>query len=522
MTTGPAARSVVVQRSGRARLQSTLRAVERAAVRHRLRCAVLVAIFGSSVLACGGNSGIIVAVIAPDGGDPFLGDDAASQARVTLLNDAGTTVVADVGASGAFQMDIRPQDTNEYSRLRVEALRGGEVIAIGMTPPAYWAALHGRVIPVLMQYRDALTAGPFAWPAGHADFDLVEFTSGFIGVFTAVASSNEGFHPEVYDLLNHGFAAVAQQRIAGEFDGDSTVAIVTASSGSTYPYIVRGRNFTSWAGVTTTEDLAPVDVIPSDRAAAGIVRSTAVRETTTRSTGGGGWFVGGRNADGPVPRVDHFDNIFALTLVGTSLMVPRVKPQIIGMFGATSGSDQPVWLVAGGNPSGTAFLELYSPDGRSNRRLDLGDHDRRDATVVCIATDGQGCARMLVVGGRVGSVLASDSLVLDGTAIREGVTPIVTAVGPALTHPRAGAMAAFAEGGAVVIAGGDDDAGAVRQVEMIDVSAVTSTQPPSQGHDVGTTCAHPAMLAVSNGSVMVTGGTHPDGTACTEIAFFRH
>ncbi len=481
---------------------------------HRLLRATLALLSGLALAACGRENGIIVAVIAPDGGDPFVGPDAATQARVTLQNDAGTTVLADVGAGGAFQIDIRPQD-NEVSRLRVEALRGTEVIAIGMTPPALWSALQGHIIPVLMQYRDSLTPGPVAWVNGHADFELIEIEAGFVGVFTNVSGANNSFRPEVYDLLDHGRAGDVRQEIQGEFDGDSTVAIVGSSRGGSFPYLLRGSRFSSYSGRADAETPAPADTIHSDRADAGIVRSTAIRDVVT----GGGWIMGGRDANGPVARVDHYDNGFVLDRV-SDLIVPRVRPQVIQLF--PRGSSQPVWLVAGGNPAGTAFLETYSPDARNNRTLDLGEHDRRDASVVCIASDEQGCLRLLVVGGRVGSALATDSLVLDGAAIRTAAATFVTATGPALVHPRAGASAAYAEGGAVVIAGGDDDAGAVTSVEMINVTGVTTALAPPGGSEVGTTCARPAMLAVSNGSVMIAGGTHPDGTACTGIAFFRH
>ncbi|MEI8257900.1 MAG: hypothetical protein WCJ30_19665 [Deltaproteobacteria bacterium] len=487
---------------------------------HRLLRASLALALSLGLSACASNGGITVAVIAPDGGDPFLGDDAATRARIILENDASTTVVADVGVGGAFQIDIRPQDS-EYSRLRVEALRGNDIIATGSTPPAYWSALQRHVIPVLMQYRDSVTPGPGVWAGGHADFELLEITPRYIGIFTAVAGSETPFHPEVYDLLLHARVAPgeAPQLLDGQFDGDSTVAIVALSGGSAFPYVFRGAVFTSWAGDGSVDAGAPIYPIPSSRTGAGITRSTAVRDVST----GGGWLVGGRDASGPVRRVDRIDSPFAVT-EATPLLVARVRPQIIQIFAATTGSPQPVWLVAGGNLAGTPFLETYSPDGRTNHTLDLLDHERSDASVVCIAVDGQGCTRMLVVGGRVGTALAPDSLALDATAIRQSTTPIVSATGPGLVHPRSGARAAFAEGGAVVIAGGDDDAGPVTVVEMIDVTAVTGTQPPPVGRvvDSTTTCAHPAILAVSNGSVMITGGTHSDGSACTGISFFRH
>jgi hypothetical protein len=151
------------------------------------------------------------------------------------------------------------------------------------------------------------------------------------------------------------------------------------------------------------------------------------------------------------------------------------------------------------------------------------DH-RTGAALVCVQTIGDVCGRVLVLGGRnADGSLADEDLLLDGTCVVQhgGCAPVLQRHAHWLQQRRAGARAALAEGGRVVVTGGRGaDGSPLLTVETIDVSDPNA---PVPGRVVGTlSCADPSAIAVSNGSVMVAGGRCADGSASREIWFYRY
>ena len=68
--------------------------------------------------ACQGQNPVLLGVIAPDGGDPFYGSDAATQVRVLVEDDATPPQLINVGANGEFQLPIQPANLTVRARVR--------------------------------------------------------------------------------------------------------------------------------------------------------------------------------------------------------------------------------------------------------------------------------------------------------------------------------------------------------------------------------------------------------------------
>lgn len=474
----------------------------------------------SLLAACANNVAVSVTVIAPDGSDPFVGPDAASQVRITLENDAGMSTLQSVAANGEFRIDIRPQSVDEISRLRIEALRDNVVIATGVTPATQWS-VAGGALAVLMQAPDSVVAAPSRWATARADCQLIPLAGGTtVGIFTTPTTTQEGL-ADFYDVLRHGRYSIPQIIPAG-FDGDSTVV----SAGENV-FIVRGAAAVGFDRDYMTNPRTPTldGRLPAERAAQAIVRSTGYQDGS-----GGAWLFGGRDGDGmPSARVDHVSSsTFAFDGIAGTLAVARVAPQIVLLARYETAPTQPALLLYGGNAADQSSFEVYTPGVPTGGAVfDLGaDSHRTGAAITCIASSSTnsttGCTRVAVIGGMLGGVPTADDFVIDVTSLRTSPNdpPRIVARGTWFTPRRIGARATLAEGGVLVLTGGTDSSGAsvtdIASLDVHDVNAITT------GHVVGTSCANPATLSLVNGSVMIAGGTHPDGTACSDIAFFRH
>jgi hypothetical protein len=490
-----------------------------------LRLTTLLAL-ASCGAACSNNAQVVVVVIAPDGGDPFLGVDAATQARITLENTARTSTTVPVMANGSFQLDVRPASNTEISRLRIEALRDDQVIATGVTTPVAWSAEGNQVIRVLMQFADSVTAVPFGLPDGRSDCQLLELGGAgeFIGCFTLPTAQGQAVEPAVYDVLHHGLASGFAQQIPGEFTGDATVVIA-----GNRLYLVQGDHAVQYVGDPSMDNpaLDVSDWLPHDGAGrstrAGLVRSSAYHSDE------GGWLLGGNIARVPVYQVDHFTSAtpdggvayLAFDNSAARLAVPRSAPQVVEL---THENLNPKILVAGGNTADTAFLEIYRPMG-DGHVLDLGvdDTNRTHAAIACIHVDENAhCDRVIILGGRNGDA-AGDDLIVDVATdtLANGHEPVIRQRGRWLSHRRDDAHVALAEGGRLLVAGGDDASGApVRALEVLDVHDPDTTAPTSLDLHVDS-CEHAMVHSLTNGSVIIMGGTL-DGTPCTDIAFYRH
>jgi hypothetical protein len=495
-----------------------------------LRATTLLAL-ASTAAACSDNAQIIAYVIAPDGGDPFLGDDAATEARITLENDAGTSTTVPVMANGSFQMDLRPTSETEVSRLRIEALRGGEVIATGVTTPVQWSAQAHQVIPVLMQFPDSVTAAPHALADGRADCQPVVLGSfgEFVGCFTAPRAGDASLAPAVYELMHQGLATNFAQTMPGQFTGDATVLIAGDKI-----YVVQGDRAVQYIGNPMINPVAQ-DVsmwLPHDASGQRSLRAGIVRSSVYHSTAGG-WLIGGNIAGAPQTRVDHFapisdgsaSNSTIINFDGTAnpLLVGRSAPTIIRL---NVDDTNPRLLIAGGNAPDAAFAETYRPLFQdSNVTVQLGpDTNRTHAAIACIhvSEENQGCTHAIVLGGHNGAAVGDDLVLALGTGASN--PPSIVQRGHWLNHPRDDAHLALAEGGRLVVAGGTDANGQpVTDIEALDVHDPMA--PPTSRDVAHDTCANPMvagiMEGITNGTVVIMGGIR-DGAACTDIAFYRH
>jgi hypothetical protein len=474
--------------------------------------AALLVFASGSITGCAPETPLALRLLAAEGADPFTMSGGATHARFVLEDGVTPAQTVAVGADGSFSVEIRPTHPDQRSRLRIEALRGEEVIATGATPPLVWQGRLGHDVAVLMHLRDTLLPAPVSFVTPRAEFRLMPL--GLVGAaaVTVPSSANEEVAPDGYDLASHTRAPFTQ-RVPAEFDGDTS--IVSVRSGWLLQRGARAALYTDQG----MQPLEPVMGVPAERAA--LVAATAVDDVLA----GGGWLIGGRAAgETASSRVDRVDNGARFTTPPPSLRVARVRPDVLPLRLPTE-STAPLWLVAGGQREGDSLLESYSPTsggatlGTGDARLDV----RTGTALACLAVDALGCSRVLVLGGRDASGEASaDDVLLDGVCARAGGVgcSLVLARGAWLAHRRWGARVGVAENGRVVVAGGRDADGAVREVETVDVSDPSA---PRVGRVLQTLAYDdPAVLALSNGSVMIAGGRSPDGSPRGEIWFYRH
>jgi hypothetical protein len=489
----------------------------------RARTLPLIAVVGTLASACGGDAPIDITVIAPDGGDPFLGPDAANNA-IVYLDDNGMSprTTLPVDAMGHFAVDIQPHVATEESRLIIEAWRGSELVGSGATPPIVWSGVAGHSAAVLMHRRDTLIPAPDAFATGRAEFQLVPYNAGFVAAITVPRGSTDARVVDYYDLFTHVRGSMAQQVPAG-FDDDT--AIVTISS---QWLLVRGSDVVRYSGSSmlpvSTDGIATV---PDGQP----LGSTAVGDPT--SLDGAAWLVGGHDTAGnPVAFVDRVEENDTNTVVWTQypsaqqLATPRAHPDVIVLREPTT-TTAPLWLVVGGQAHASdPMMELCQPGGSvPTLGIPTTVTPRTGATGVCIAVDAVGCSAALVLGGRDASGAAvADDVLVDGVCARANDTShCVTSVASLFAHRRSGARAAWAEGGRVLVVGGHDGTStndAVYDAESIDVS---NPMAPAPGRLVATLPnADPAVITAANLSVMVAGGRRPDGSPGNEVWFYRY
>jgi hypothetical protein len=481
-------------------------------MRHRLLSAPLAAL--CAVAGCARETPIALRVLAADGSDPFTMPDGATHARITIEDDATAPQVVPVGPGGAFSVEVRPARPEALARLRIEALRGSEVVGTGATPPVVWQGRGGQLVAVLMHPRDTIIPAPVSsFRAPRADLRLVPLGLQGVAAVTTPPGETVARAPDGYDLLAHASASLPQQ-VPAEFDGDTAVVPVRGAW-----LLQRGARAVLYTGSDAQPPQAFTGV-PAERQA--LLGATVVADEVT----GGGWLLGGRSApDAPSTRVDRVTNDQRFVQPPpAALSVARYRPDTLVLRVATSAT-APTWLIVGGQREGEAAFEVYSP-GTGGTPLLLGDDPlarRFGTTAVCIATDAEGCTRVLVLGGRTpdGQVAPDDAL-LDGACARTGGTgcTLVLARGAWLSRRRWSARAALAENGRVLVAGGHDAGGAVREVETVDVSNPGAPRP---GRVLQTLpYDDPAVASVANGSVLVAGGRNPDGSARGDLWFYRY
>lgn len=429
-------------------------------------------------------------VFTPDGGDPWVGDDAATQARLRVEDRETPPQVVNVGRGGTFSLQVTLVRPDLRSRIVVEALRNGDVVGSGATPLAQWSAFGPTLMPVWVQWRDSVVVAPWGEGTRRLHPFLFELASPY------VAALGGALAPAAVDV----FDALVIRRVDGAasiadtFNRDASA--LRLADGSVL--LVRGCVSVVWNPVDNTVTMPTGHPAPQERC--DVIGSSWVQEP-----GGGGLVLGGRNATTSVARVDRVmpDGTW---MTADALTTPRDHPAVLRL-----GENDA--LVAGGQGATADFLERWAPTlTTAQRTLHTGDEqiDRRTGAALVAAGDGVA----LALGGEVPEGLAAGDVMLD-TRCAMGGCAVRLDVRPLLGQRRRDATAALAEGDRVVVASGTGIDGRVAgAVEVIDVSAARD---PQAGVTVGALPYESlSMLPLSTGSVWIVGGSR------TESWLYRH
>lgn len=451
--------------------------------------------------ACTGETTLGLRLESPDGGDPFLPPDMATQARFTVEDHHTAVQTVTVPPGGHFSFDVKlAEGVTTPARAVVEALSNGQVVGSGATPPVVWSSLGAVILPVFVQRRDTLVQVPWN-PSFSSDPPvevertrpwLFELRSPFLAMLGGAANETT---VQVYDNLIRspvGGGAL----IPDSFNRDAAALAIDNQRF----LLVHGCASVIWDSVRNAISM-PMDHMPPTE------RCSILGSAVVQDPGGGGWLVGGHDLSGPVARVDRVqpDGTWQPAV---PLAVPRDAPAAVRI-----GADD--LLVAGGQARREhGALEHYTPTlTDAQRRVTTGDarvDERSDVTLI-LAGDGV----VLMLGGVVygTSDLTPDDVAID-TRCLAGACPPVLSVTPLLHQRRRGAVAARAENGPVIALSGRTVSGVADQVEMVDVTSPRS--PRWQG--VAGSLPYDGLSArtISTGSVWIAGGGR------RESWFFRH
>ncbi len=387
-----------------------------------------------------------IRVVAADGGDPFLPPDAATQARLRLERDPIPPVTVPVAANGSFSLETDLGTNVPQARGFIDALRNGEVVGGGATPPIQWSTLGPAFVKVFVQRRDTVVEYPWRLQNARTAPTIIEVAPAFLMALsgTSAAQPIETFNQLTFD---------------GAFDGpswdptfDRDASFIRLGNG--HILAVRGCSALVWNPNQNTPPTMPATMPPMERC--DLTQSTVVQEPT-----GGALLVGGRRGPEAVPRVDIVmpDGTWMSAL---PLAAPRARPAVIRTGPLEA-------LVAGGQGTGQPFLERYTRTLESARRpLRTGNarvDDRLNASLVAV----NGLAYAL--GGTVlGSTdLTAEDVVLDLRCV-DGSCPFVVSTPVLLRERRRDAAVAVAEGDHVVVASGTGAGGVAGSVEVIDAT----------------------------------------------------
>lgn len=428
---------------------------------------------------------LAVAVISPDGGSPFNGPDAATQARATVENGVGGPQTVAVGANGGFTLALDLNAIARPSRLRIEALRDGQVIGSGATPPVFWDRLAASVVPVFVQRSDTLAVAPaaVALETPRTSPVIVPINSPFVAVFGGNASEAAVDVLDLFSLARPTNMTVLRTPYTG--------ALEALNLDGVRVLVIKGCQTTIWNSASNTFEGTGENVPPAERCE--MTRSTIVPDPL-----GGGYLVGGLRMGAASPRVDRVmpDGSW---VVGVPMVAPRVAPAAVWLR-------ERELVVMGGQADATApSLERYAVDGSvpmERRALRTGDAALDARTGAALVRVGD--MAYALGGGPVGGTeLATEDAVLDLACLDQDC-PLLLRTAPLLTARRRDAIAAVAEGDQVLVLGGVDANGAVESAERVDGAMPRA---PAAGGSVGSLGAQGLSVARGhNGSVVIAGG----------------
>jgi hypothetical protein len=447
-----------------------------------------------SLLACQETT-LAVRVVTPrDGGSPFSGDGAATQARFRIDDGVSNTTTVNVAPNGYFALDLTISNSPRAAPGVLEALRGNDVMGSGATPALEWNRLGPVVVSLFVQRRDSLVLYPWSFVRPRTAPQLFEVAPSFI---VAVGGSSVS---EPIESFNQALLAGASDGAVFDTSFGREASFVRLGNGNLMA--IRGCMALVWNPSTNAAPTAPMAMSmmmpPPERC--DVTQSTVVQEPA-----GGAMLLGGRGPSGPVARVDVIaaDGAWSMAL---PMAAPRVRPAAV-----RTGPNEA--LIAGGQVE-APLLERYTRTLAADRRvLRTGNatiDQRRDVALVAVD---QGI--VLALGGSVlGSTdLVADDVVLD-TRCLDGGCPLVVATRPLLRERRRDAVAALATDGRVVVASGAGVGGVAASVELLDASS------PRAPVWVGTVGTIPfdgiTALRLSTGSVLFAGGGR------NETWTFRH
>ena len=148
--------------------------------------------------ACQGSQSMSLRVFTPDGGDPWVGDDAATQARLRIEDHQTPDQTVTVASDGSFSLQVVLANPDATVRVVVEALRGGQVVGWGGTPLAQWGSFGPVLLPVYVQRRDTLAGAPWSPGAARTSPMLFELAAPYV---TALGGAVQAAAPDVFDDL---------------------------------------------------------------------------------------------------------------------------------------------------------------------------------------------------------------------------------------------------------------------------------------------------------------------------------
>lgn len=433
-------------------------------------------------LGCNKQTSIAVVVFGPDGGDPFLPPDGATEARLTVDDQATPPRSVPVAANGAFSLDVDVGNPAVASRITVEALSNGTVVGGGSTPPVQWGAIGPAIVPVFVQRSNSLVLAPWgdAQVARTRPY-LLELQNNFVA---SMGGATDTSVIDVYDIF--GLRSVTGAiNLDGMFNRDGSA--LRLADGTVL--VLRGCMSIVWnpsTNAVTRPDAQP----PMGRC--DLLGSTVVQEP-----GGGGLILGGRGPMGAVARVDqvlptgNFNAVPDMTVARERPSAARLGPFQVLIAGGQTGAEE-------------ASLEQYSAEMTGPRRA-ISTHNRAVDTMSRTTLVAVGDEIVLALGGTVaGSTdLTPFDAVLDTRCLGGACDVLVSPPAPLLSERRRDAEAARA-GTRVVVASGTTVGGPARTLEVIDVRVPRA--PVALGSVAELGLDGLSLMALSTGSVLIVGG----------------